>query len=533
MQSLFAQPVALQALIGSAAALVGILAGILIRGALAKSERNGLIHRNEELVNALNQAGVGLSDAMALAAKRAGFESLAEEREKRTGELTTELEALRSASKTKHDQLYAELQAKSEAEAQSRARISELEADLRNERENVVEKIKLLDEAKQTLANQFQALAAEILDQKSKTLSEGSQKELGSLLTPLREQLAEFRTRVEKVQTDSTAGVVELKTLIGTLGTLNQALTTEAHNLATALRRDTKAQGNWGETILRNILDKSGLQEGVHYSFQQSFTEMNADGDPVQRRQTDVVVNLPGGRHLIIDSKVSLNAYNDSVNAADEKDRVEAIKRHLVSVRSHFTDLAGRNYHSLAGIQSPDFVVMFVPIEPAFLLALQNDESLWHDAYSKGVLLSGPTTVLFVVRIVADLWRQEMQAQNVEKVMKRGAELYDKFVGFVSSLEAVGDALFRAREKYDEARGRLATGPGNLVRQVEMLRDLGVAPKKQIPRGLLDASGVETSENEATEVEATGAEQVTIFEAGEDSSVESVVEQGIIESDAV
>jgi DNA recombination protein RmuC len=317
------------------------------------------------------------------------------------------------------------------------------------------------------------------------------------------------------------------------MGTLNQALTTEAHNLATALRRDTKAQGNWGETILRNILDKSGLQEGTHYSFQQSFTEMNADGEPVQRRQTDVVVKLPGGRHLIIDSKVSLNAYNDSVNAADEKDRVEAIKRHLVSVRTHFTELAGRNYSSLAGLQSPDFVVMFVPIEPAFLLALQNDESLWHDAYSKNVLLSGPTTVLFVIRIVADLWRQEMQVQNVKNVMKRGADLYDKFVGFVTSLEAVGDALFRAREKYEEARGRLSTGPGNLVRQVAMLRDLGVAPKKQIPPGLLDASGIEASGVDVSEADESGAEQVTIFEAEEESSLDSVVEQGIAESDAV
>lgn len=507
MQSLLAQPFALQALIAGAAAIVGILAGILIRGSLAKSEKEGLIHRNEELANALTQAGNALSESMALAGKRAGFELLAEEREKRIGELTTELEAQRAGSLVTVDALRADLQARSDAEAQSRARISELETELRKERESLAEKVALLETAKKTLSDQFQALAADILDQKSKTLSEGSQKELGNLLQPLRDQLTEFRNRVEKVQTDSTTGVTELKTLIGAMGNLNQALTQEAHNLATALRRDTKAQGNWGETILRNILDKSGLQEGIHYSFQQSFTEMNADGEPVQRRQTDVVVKLPGGRHLIIDSKVSLNAYNDSVNAEDEKDRAEALKRHLVSVRNHFTDLAGRNYHRLDGIQSPDFVVMFVPIEPAFLLALQNDETLWHDAYAKGVLLSGPTTVLFVIRIVEDLWRQEMQVQNVKNVMKRGADLYDKFVGFVTSLEAVGDALFRAREKYEEARGRLSAGPGNLVRQVEMLRDLGVAPKKQIPQGLLDAAGVE---------------QVTIFEVGEESGKDAV-----------
>jgi DNA recombination protein RmuC len=528
MQSLLAQPVAMQALIASAAALVGILAGILIRGALAKSEKNGLIHRNEELANALTQAGNALSESMALAAKRAGFESLAEEREKRIGELTLQWEALRSGSQAIHEALRAELNAKNEEATRLSATIAELNAKLEGEQKNVPEKIAVLEAAKLAFSEHFKSVGTEVLERLSKAHTEDSQKELGNLLNPLREQIGDFRKKVEEVQIDSGKGVTELKTLIGTMGTLNQALTAEAHNLATALRRDTKAQGNWGETILRNILDKSGLQEGTHYSFQQGFTEMNADGEPVQRRQTDVIVNLPGGRHLIIDSKVSLNAYNDSVNAADEKDRAEAIKRHLVSVRTHFTELAGRNYHSLSGIQSPDFVVMFVPIEPAFLLALQNDESLWHDAYSKGVLLSGPTTVLFVVRIVADLWRQEMQVQNVKNVMKRGADLYDKFVGFVTSLEAVGDALFRAREKYDEARGRLSTGPGNLVRQVEMLRDLGVAPKKQMPQGLLDPSGVEASGADAS---ATG--QVTIFEVGEESSVESVVEQGIAESDAV
>jgi DNA recombination protein RmuC len=269
-------------------------------------------------------------------------------------------------------------------------------------------------------------------------------------------------------------------------------LTEEAHNLATALRRDTKAQGNWGETILRNILDKSGLQEGLHYSYQQSFTELDENGGPAQRRQTDVVVKLPGGRHLIIDSKVSLNAYNDSVNAETEKIRLEAIKKHLLSVRNHCSELSSRNYQGLAGMQSPDFVVMFVPIEPAFLLTLQNDESIWHDAYEKGVLLSGPTTVLFVVRIVKDLWRQEQQIRNVEKVMKRGAELYDKFVGFVTNLESVGAALSDARQAYDEAARQLSTGPGNLVRQVEMLRELGVTAKgkKQIPRKLIEEAGL-------------------------------------------
>jgi len=475
---------------GVVALCVGVLIGFLLRNASAKAEKSllaqnaqNLDQRNRDQAEALKAAQAALEQAQRESAARAGFESVASERERTIERL--------SAEKTG---LVIDLQAKAEAESRALARISKLEAELNAERESLKEKLALLESAKEALAHQFQALAAEILEQKSKTFSEGSQKELGTLLAPLREQIKDFREKVEKAQSESSTGVTELKTLIGTLGNLNKALTEEAHNLATALRRDTKAQGNWGETILRNILDKSGLKEGLHYSFQQSFTETNGDGDFVQRRQTDVVVNLPGGRHVVIDSKVSLNAYNASVNAANELDRAEALKRHLASLRGHCNELAGRNYHTLYGIQSPDFVVMFVPIEPAFLLALENDEAIWHDAYQRGVLLSGPTTVLFVIRIVADLWRQDDQIRNVEKVMKRGAELYDKFVGFVANLESVGISLVDARRAYDEAFKQLSTGPGNLVRQVDMLRQLGVKPKgkKQISARLLMEAEVES-----------------------------------------
>ena len=263
MQSLFAQPVAMQALIGGAAALVGILAGILIRGALAKSDRDGLIHRNEELANALTQAGNALSESMALAAKRAGFESLAEERDKRIGELTTELETQRAGSHTVMDALRAVLQAKTEEAGLLASTIAELNAKLESEQKTMPEKIAVLEAAKLAFSEHFKSVGTDVLERISKAHTEGSQKELGNLLNPLREQINDFRKKVEEVQIDSGKGVTELKTLIGTMGTLNQALTEEAHNLATALRRDTKAQGNWGETILRNILDK--LPEKHHW----------------------------------------------------------------------------------------------------------------------------------------------------------------------------------------------------------------------------------------------------------------------------
>jgi len=474
-------------IVGAVAAIVGILVGFWLRGASAAK-------RSAELERDLGSVRNELAQAQSESAARAGYEALAAEREKSIGDLR------------------GELQATTESERRLNARVKELEADLRNERQNIPEKLTMLETAKKTLADQFQVLATEVLEAKTKAFSESSQTQLGTVLEPLKTQIGEFRKKVEEAQRDSGTGVTELKTLIGTLGNLNQALTVEAHNLATALRRDTKAQGNWGETILRNILDKSGLEEGTHYSFQESFTEISADGDAGQRRQTDVVVRLPGGRHLVIDSKVSLNAYNDSVNAESEKERSEALKRHLLSLRNHCSELAGRNYQTLSGLHSPDFVVMFIPIEPAFLLALQNDESLWHDAYAKGVLLSGPTTVLFVLRIVEDLWRQERQAQNVESVMKRGSELYDKFVGFVANLESVGSALSNARSAYDDACSKLSAGPGNLVRQVEMLRKLGVAPKtkKRIPMKFLEAA-----ELEAAEIEEPDQDEPTLALAAE------------------
>ncbi len=462
-------------------AVLAVLAGALwYRFFSAKAAKTLLEQRNGDLANSLETTRRDMTQMHSDSAARAGFEALATEREKTIERMSTEREGAR-----------AELQAGVVLARTQAARISELEALLASEQKKTEEKIALLETAKEVLSNQFKALAAGILDEKSKALSETSRTQLGTLLDPLKSQIKEFREKVEQTNVDSKTGVTELKTLIGTLGSLNQALTEEAHNLATALRRDTKMQGNWGETILRNILEKSGLQEGMHFSFQESFVETNADGELGQRRQTDVVVKVPGGHHLIIDSKVSLNAYNDSVNAETEKERADALKRHLNSVRNHYAELSTRNYQGLAGMESPDFVVMFVPIEPAFLLALQGDENIWYDAYRKKVLLCGPTTVLFVIRIVVDLWRQERQARNVEEVMKRGALLYDKFVGFVSDMEKVGKTLQTAREAHSDAMDKLTKENGNLVGQAEKLKKLGIRTSKSLAANLVDAATFE------------------------------------------
>lgn len=467
-------------IIGAIAVLVGVMLGYLLRAIPEKAGRAQLLQRAQELTEQLATAKSDLGKSQSESATRAGFESLALEREKTIGQLTAERNGLRQ-----------ELKTESEVVRTQGNQIEGLNTQLEAERKNMVEKLALLEAAKETLANQFKALAEEILDRKSKSLSESSQEKLGTLLTPLREQIKEFREKVEQAQSDSKTGVTKLETLIGTLGGLNQQLTEEARNLTTALRGSSKAQGDWGELIVRNLLEKAGLREGEHFREQESFDTAGDGGERSRKVRPDVIVNLPGNRHLVIDSKVSLNAYTDSVNAATDDERKSAVKRHLASVRGHVDELAAKRYHKLHALETPDFVVMFVPIEPAFLVALHEDEGLWRYAYEKEVLLVGPTTLLFVIRIVDNLWQQELQARNVQDVMNRGAELYDKFVGFVGDLEAVGKSLRGADQSYSNAMKKLSEGRGNLIRQVELLKELGVRTGKSLPRNLLDVADVE------------------------------------------
>jgi DNA recombination protein RmuC len=375
-----------------------------------------------------------------------------------------------------------------------RARVKELETELKNERQNLQEKLALLESAKQALANQFKDLADEILEKKSKNFSDTSQDKLGTLLTPLKIQIEDFRKKVEEAQSDSKIGVTKLETLVGDLSGLNQQLSKEAHNLTTALLGSSSDQGKWGEEIAKDLLELAGFIEGVQYRLQQTV-EANAGDEEGRHRNVrpDIIVNLPGGRNLIIDSKVSLTAYYESVKSESDAEHKAAIKRHLSSVRKHIDELAAKDYHRLQAIESPDFVVMFVPIEPAFLVAIHEDGELWHYAYERHILLVGPTTLLFVIRIVDNLWRQELQARSVKDVIKRGTALYEKFAGFVADVEAIGKNLRGATESYEDAKSKLSSGPGNLIRQVEMLKQLGIRTVKSVPRNLLDAAGVEES----------------------------------------
>jgi len=465
--------------------IVALCAGFLLSKLASKGEvaarqlldqqNLALGDQNRALTDELAAVRQQLDAARGELDRRAGFERLAEERGAALGQTATQLAQVRN-----------ELAAKSEAEAAARTQISRLDAELKAERASLQEKVALLESSKKTLSDQFEALAGKILDEKSKSFSESTQKDLGGLLSPLRTQIDEFRKKVEESQSDAKTGVAKLEGLIGNLGGLNQQLAAEAKNLATALRGSAKTQGDWGEFILRDLLEKAGLREGEQYSFQQAFTGVVGDDGKEKTARTDVILYLPGGRNLVIDSKVSLTAYSDYASAETDEARKAALKLHLTSVRGHITEIAKSGYHKLPGVEAPDFVVMFVPVEPAFLLALQAEGELWAEAYKQGILLVGPTTLLYVIRIVNVLWQQESQARNVHEVMDRGAELYDKFVNFVADLEKVGTSLRSLDTNYTNAMKKLSQGRGNLVRQAEMLKELGVRSTKSLPKTLVD-----------------------------------------------
>jgi DNA recombination protein RmuC len=363
----------------------------------------------------------------------------------------------------------------------ARVECAEMRTALDSERTKADEKIAVLTQAREELSNQFKALANEILEQKSKAFTEQNQANLTNLLTPLREKFGEFQQKVESLEKDGITGRTELRTQIDNLKTLNERLSADAANLVTALKGSSKTQGDWGEFVLEKLLESAGLREGQEYRVQSSFTR-----DDRTRARPDVILDLPGGRHLVIDAKVSLSDYDTYCAADDEIARELALKQHIASMRAHIRDLWQKNYQALYGLNSLDFTVMFVPIEPAFMLALAHEGSLWQEAWSRNVLLVSRTTLLFVLRTVAQLWRQEQQTRNVQEIVRRGGELYDKLAAFAKDLQDVGRSLDAARASYDEAQKKLATGRGNAISQALMLQKLGVQPKKTFPPALAD-----------------------------------------------
>jgi len=367
---------------------------------------------------------------------------------------------------------------------------STLEANLRFQQERLANQQQEMAEIREKFTLEFKAIANELLEDKSKRFNEQNQQQMEQILSPLRERLKDFEQKVDTTHKESLEKHASLFNELKNLKELNQSMSEEARNLTRALKGENKTQGNWGEVILERILERSGLTRDSEFRVQESFT--TEDG---RRVQPDITILLPDQKFLIIDSKVSLIEYERYSSATDDRERELALKRHLLSIRAHIKQLSEKKYEQLHGQGSPDFVLLFVPVEPAFNLAVQHDNELFGDAFDRNIVLVSTSTLLATLRTIASIWQQEKQNMNAQEIARQAANLYDKFVDFSSDLIKVGSQLDTTKRTYEEAMNKLSVGKDNLVRKTERLRELGAKGSKQIDSRLLDRSGASEAGN--------------------------------------
>lgn len=343
----------------------------------------------------------------------------------------------------------------------------------------------MLAEAREALSNQFKALAADILEEKSKRFTEQNQQNLGALLNPLHDRIQQFGKLVQDTYDKDSKERLTLEQELRRLQELNTRLNQDAVALTNALTgSNNKAQGNWGEMVLEKVLETSGLTRDREYRVQVSDTLETEDG--ARRYQPDVVIDLPEGKHLVVDSKVSLNAYVRYAASTDEAEREAELKAHAAALRQHIRSLSEKRYQDLYKLNTVDFVFMFVPVEPAYLLAVQHDMSLFSEAFERRIMIVGPSTLLATLRTVASIWRYEYQNQNAQEIARQSGAMYDKLAGFVDNMEKLGKQLDASRDTFNNAMKQLSSGSGNLLTRAEKLRAMGIRNNKQLPRHLLD-----------------------------------------------
>ena len=358
--------------------------------------------------------------------------------------------------------------------------LSSRETELKLLNEKLQEQKEELIQIREKLNLEFKNLANEILEEKSKKFTEQNKNNLDEILKPLSDKIKDFEKKVEDTYVNETKQRFSLQEEVKRLAELSTAVKNEANSLTKALKGESKTQGNWGEVILESILEKTGLRKGEEYSVQESFTL--PDG---KRFQPDVIVHYPGNRSIVIDSKVSLTAYERFVSSEDEEEKAAQLKAHLLSVKNHINELSDKNYEDLEEVKSLDFVMLFMPIEPAYLLAIQNDLQLWTYAYEKRILLISPTNLVAVLKMIESIWKQEYQSRNVLEIARQGGALYDDFILLSERLIKLGRKIDDASEHYKDTMKKLSEGRGNLVSRVEKLKSLGIKAKKQMPDNLL------------------------------------------------
>ncbi len=425
-----------------------------------------------------------------ITAKMSEFKSELALLEKQKAEEITELDKEKSILNAKYSGLLQSME-KLETELVSERRKSEQmgnrAAKAENDNDNLLEKLenqkKEMEELQKKFTTEFENIANKILKQNSQEFTVVNERKIGDILKPLKEKIQNFEKKVEDTYQKGLKDQTDLKAELKKLYEINYKISEEANNLTRALKSDTKKQGNWGELVLSRVLERSGLVEGVEYETQ--ISTRNDEGNIIR---PDVVVKLPDNKHIIIDSKVSLTAYEEFVNTDDDHSREKFLKQHINSIKNHVKELSDKNYQNAGLFDTPDFVLLFMPLESAFSAAIQADNNLFGYAWDKKIVIVSPTTLLATLRTISSIWKHEKQTRNAIEIAKQGGALYDKFYGLVSDMEKLGNQLNTVGKTYEDARGKLFEGKGNLIGHVEKLKKLGAKATKSLPEKYIDDS---------------------------------------------
>ncbi|WP_338409997.1 DNA recombination protein RmuC [uncultured Flavobacterium sp.] len=440
---------------------IGFFIGKLLSKAQSQSEKSGL----EEKVN-------GLINQMEELKNQFTFEKV--QFEKKMLQFNSEKESIRTEKEVLAIQL------------------SKKEVDFENLWERNKEQKQEVEKLQEKFTKEFENLANKILDEKSTKFTEQNKENMKNILSPLQEKILHFEKKVEDTHKESIDYHAALRQQILGLREMNAQMSKETVNLTKALKGDSKLQGNWGELVLERVLEKSGLEKGREYEVQQSFTSENGS-----RVLPDVIINLPDGKKMVVDSKVSLTAYERYVNGEDDDLKDTHLKEHVSSLKRHVEQLSAKNYHDIYEMESPDFVLLFIPIEPAFALALNVDNTLYNKAFEKNIVIVTPTTLLATLRTIDSMWTNQKQQENAIEIARQAGALYDKFEGFVTDLIKIGKKMDEAKVEYGSAMNKLVEGKGNLVTSVEKLKKMGAKAKKSLPETVIKrANDLEENINE-------------------------------------